>query len=250
MSVNAAIQYDAIARDYQRTRSTPLRQHIEAWTLWQLLGSADRLDVLDAGCGEGHYARQLKSRGAARVLGVDVSPAMIALAAEAESQQPLGIEYRCAPAESLDLPASFDVVLAAYLLHYATDAAMLATLCRRLGACLRPRGRLLALVENPEQSAADYAGYERYGFGKHAAQPRCEGSRITYTMVSGRELISFDTWYYGRATYERLLADAGFGNIRWHRPQLDPAAGDPAHWQAYLDNPPVLALTASAGIAP
>jgi len=36
--MSTATQYDAIAGGYQRTRESPLRRHIEAYTLWQLLG--------------------------------------------------------------------------------------------------------------------------------------------------------------------------------------------------------------------
>ncbi len=236
-------QYDAIAQDYQRSKDTPLRRHVEGWTLMQLVGGTEGLAVLDAGCGEGHYARQLRAAGAAHVLGIDNSPGMIALAREATPDD-AGIEYRCVAAEDLDLPARHDLVLAAYLLHYARDAATLARQCRALAAALRPGGRLVALIENPRQSVADYAGHDRYGFSKVALEPRAEGSRIGYTLVSGRRLLRFETHYFSAATYERELAAAGFEGVVWHPLRLDPAAGARDDWQGYLDNPPVLALTA------
>jgi len=245
--VTSPAAYDAIARDYQRTKSSPVRAAIENWTLSQLLGDCHGLSILDAGCGDGFHARRLMAAGAARVAGIDVSPAMIDLAREQERAQPRGIQYVCCAAENLpDLlcAAGFDVVLAAYLLHYAADAGILERMCQRLGNALAPGGRLVALVENPDQQPADYAGYAAYGFEKQAALPRGEGSRVTYGLVSGRQIIRFDTYWYGRATYARVLSAAGFEDISWHPLELDPAVESPEFYADYVRNPPVLGLTA------
>ena len=239
--------YDAIAKEYQRTKASPVRAAIETWTLAQLLGDCGCLAILDAGCGDGFHARRLIAAGAARVAGVDVSPAMIELAREQERGSPLGIQYVCCAVE--DLPdllcgAGFDVVLASYLLHYAPTVDVLRRMCQRLANALATSGRLVALTENPDQQPADYAGYAPYGFDKRAAEPRREGSRITYGLVSGRQIISFDTFWYSRETYSAALEAAGFKRIAWHPLQLDPAVASPEFYGEYLRNPPVLGLTA------
>jgi ubiquinone/menaquinone biosynthesis C-methylase UbiE len=185
--------------------------------------------------------------GAVRVAGIDVSPAMIDLAREQERVEPLGIQYVCCAAENLpDLlcGAGFDVVLASYLLHYAADTDVLVRMCQRLASALAPGGRLVALVENPDQQPADYAGYAPYGFDKQAVEPRTEGSRIRYGLVSGRQIIRFDTFWYSRETYARVLTAAGFEHIVWHPLQLDPLVGSPEFYADYVRNPPVLGLTA------
>jgi SAM-dependent methyltransferase len=239
--------YDAIAKDYQRTKSSPVRAAIENFTLGELLGDCGRLAILDAGCGDGFHARRLMAAGAERVAGVDVSPAMIELAREQERAAPLGIQYVCCAVE--DLPdllcgAGFDVVLASYLLHYAPTADVLGRMCQRLGNALRAGGRLVALTENPDQQPEAYAGYAAYGFDKEAVEARREGSRIAYGLVSGRQIIRLETFWYSRATYEAALAAAGFRSVRWHPLQLDPAAGSPEFYASYVRNPPVLGLTA------
>lgn len=242
-----AAAYDAIAKDYQRTKASPVRAAIETWTLGQLLGDCRGLSVLDAGCGDGFHARRLMADGAARVAGVDVSAAMLELAREQERARPLGIQYACCAVE--DLPdllcgAGFDVVLASYLLHYAPTVAVLDRMCQRLGNALAGGGRFVGLTENPDQPPAEYAGYAAYGFDKQAAEPRREGSRITYGLVSGRQIIRFDTYWYSRETYAAALAAAGFEQIEWHALQLDPAVPTPDFYGDYLRNPPVLGLTA------
>jgi len=239
--------YDAIARDYQRTKASPVRAAVETFTLMALLGDCRRLAVLDAGCGEGFHARRLMAAGAARVAGVDVSAAMIELAREQERAAPLGIQYVCCAVE--DLPdllcgAAFDVVLASYLLHYAPTVEVLTRMCQRLANGLAAGGRLVALTENPDQQPRDYAGYAPYGFDKQALEARAEGSRIGYGLVSGRQIIRLQTWWYSRATYAAALEAAGFRSIEWHPLQLDPATESPEFYADYLRNPPVLGLTA------
>lgn len=239
-------EYDAIARAYQRTKASPLRLAIETHTLQALLGDCRGRAIFDAGCGEGFYARRLRAAGASRVVGVDASSAMIALAREEEQARPLGIQYACCPVE--DLPALFctgayDTVLAAYLLHYAARVPVLAAMCQRLADALAPGGRLVALTENPDQSVAAYQGYTPFGFDKRALAPRAEGSRIGYGLIAGREILRFETFWYSRATYRTVLEAAGFDQIEWHPLAVDPAV-DGTPYAPYLENPPVLGLTA------
>jgi SAM-dependent methyltransferase len=241
-SAAVAAPYDAIAEQYQRSRRAPIRRYIEGYTFFDLVGPVAGLAVLDLACGEGCYTRELAQRGARRVVGVDISPAMIALA----RQQPIaGIEYVVSDVQSLPDLGQFDLVVAAHLLHYARDADALDRMCERIAAHLAPGSRFVALNENPEQPPARYAGYAQYGFSKSVPAPRREGSAITYRVISGRELFCFDAYHHERATYERALAAAGFTQIRWHPVRLDPAGEaefGAAYWREYLDNPPIAAL--------
>src|SRR5262245_55551313 len=86
--------YDRIAEQYQPAKRQPWRTHIERYTLLRLAGDVAGKAVIDLACGEGHYTRALRRLGAARVVGVDLSPAMIGLAEAEEARRPLGVEYR------------------------------------------------------------------------------------------------------------------------------------------------------------
>jgi 2-polyprenyl-3-methyl-5-hydroxy-6-metoxy-1,4-benzoquinol methylase len=103
--------------------------------------------VLDAGCGEGVHARML-ARRRAKVIGVDVAPAMIELARAEERRNPLGIVYRVSAIDSLRgvRPGSIDLVLISMTLMAiaAYDKAL-----ARLARTLVPGGRLLAVINHP-----------------------------------------------------------------------------------------------------
>src|SRR5688500_589097 len=70
------------------------------------------LEVLDLGCGQGWFSRQLAGRGA-RVVGVDWSARLIAHARRYEASEPLGVTYEVLDARQVATrfaPASFDLI--------------------------------------------------------------------------------------------------------------------------------------------
>ncbi|MEI5682451.1 MULTISPECIES: class I SAM-dependent methyltransferase [unclassified Mesorhizobium] len=76
--------------------------------------------VVDLGCGFGWFARWARERGAAHVLGLDLSENMIARA-RADTAEP-NIEYAIADLEKLELPgASFDFAYSSLAFHYIED---------------------------------------------------------------------------------------------------------------------------------
>ena len=106
--------------------------------------------VLDLGCGEGYCARQLRRGGAAEVLGVDLSPGMIAGALAEEERAPLGIQYEQGDATDLEqLPdGRFDLVVAVFLFNYLTSEAS-TTCMREVRRVLRGGGRFVFSVPHP-----------------------------------------------------------------------------------------------------
>jgi len=238
-------QYDAIAEQYRRSKSSPLRSYVEAYTFLNLVGDVRGKRVLDLACGEGFYSRRLKTLGAKSVVGVDISSEMIHLAEQQERENPQEIEYVCADVSELDDLGRFDIVVAAYLLHYAPNVDVLTRMCRNVRHHLPEGGRFVTLNENPDQPAGHYVGYEQYGFNKTVETPRTDGSKITYYMVAGRELFEFHAHYFERGTYERILTDAGFDYIAWRPLALDPvgaAEHGADYWREYLSNPPIIGL--------
>ena len=89
---------------------------------------------------------------------------MIELARAAEQQNKLGIEYVVGDGRSLNLGQQYDLVLAAYLLNYAHDAAELEAMCRGIARCLKPHGRFVAVNANPACNYLAPPSYRKYGF--------------------------------------------------------------------------------------
>ena len=85
--------YDTIAEQYQKVHELPHSLHIDAYTYFHLLSELTGKSILDLACGEGFYSRQFKQKGAAKVVGVDISEKMIEIARHEEVRKPLDIQY-------------------------------------------------------------------------------------------------------------------------------------------------------------
>jgi SAM-dependent methyltransferase len=101
--------------------------------------------ILDLGCGAGQLAHHLATRGAADVVGVDVSERMLAMA-RSDFAHPR-ITYTRSAIEHVAFPAvRFDLVVSVLALHYVDDYL---GLMRRIAGWLTPGGILVYSVEHP-----------------------------------------------------------------------------------------------------
>lgn len=165
-----------------REREVSLRdaweEHAEAWLAWartpghdhffwrfnwpafvELLPAPGRA-TLDLGCGEGRCGRWLAEHGH-RVTGIDGSPTMARLAAEAGGYE------RVVEADAASLPfagAAFDLVSAFMSLHDLDD---LEGALREIHRVLEPGGRLAAAVPHPYSSAHLGSDRARAYFAEH-----------------------------------------------------------------------------------
>lgn len=132
--------WDALAPSYDDWYATPVgafAHGAEVAALVALAGELGGVRGIEIGCGTGQFTRAFAQRGA-RMVGVDRSAAMLAVAA----RHPTGAPLLCrAHGEQLPYPAgTFDVALIVTVLEFVPDPqSVLAEMWR----VLRPRGRLV-----------------------------------------------------------------------------------------------------------
>lgn len=90
------------------------RDHLNTPAFLNMLPEVQGLRGLDLGCGEGHNTRQLARKGAL-MTGIDISENFIRYAREAESREPLGIEYQVASAAAVPFPREHFQFLTAFM---------------------------------------------------------------------------------------------------------------------------------------
>jgi 2-polyprenyl-6-hydroxyphenyl methylase/3-demethylubiquinone-9 3-methyltransferase len=116
--------------------------------------------VLDDGCGGGILSESM-ARANARVLGIDLSQAVLDVAHLHALEAQIGVEYRCLAAEELarERPAAFDLVTCMEMLEHVPEPAV--TLAS-LAALTKPGGDIIVstLNRNPLSFAVAIIGAE------------------------------------------------------------------------------------------
>ena len=174
--------------------------------------------VLDAGCGEGRFARMLAERGA-NVTAIDLSSRMIEHGRAAEAETPLGIDYRVQSMTDLSPfgEGSFDVVVA-YL--SIIDVLEYERALEEIGRVLAPSGHLVFSIVHPCFAPPDSAW-----------EPRKPG---TIPIMDADKLYKkIDNYFPAREISFRMWPTAPAETINYHRPLTDyahaPARGGSAH---------------------
>ncbi|WP_327169903.1 class I SAM-dependent methyltransferase [Streptomyces subrutilus] len=220
------------------------------------VGDIDGRNVLDLGCGSGLYARRLRCAGAARVVGMDESAAMVEHARRREEREGLGVEYLVCDATDpasgslSDIAGSFDLVTAVYVLPYAPTRQALQGFCATARRALRATGgRFVAAVLNPE-FCTDPQWYRGYGMLLSSQQSPVEGTPGHLRAWVGAEVLDLDFFRWSAEAHEQALGAAGFDHVSWIRPTVSEAGrtkyGE-AFWANYLDCPHALIIDAQAG---
>jgi len=241
-------QYAALAEDYEKMKNLPWARHVEKFTFFGAIGDVRDKTILDVGCGSGYYTRLLRQRGAAEIVGVDVSEAMINVARRKEAAEPLGITYHVHDASSMPRLGNFDLAVSAYLLNYAPDEAMLTAMCQRILDNLAEHGTFIYFGMNPSyrHGKDDRAKFDKYKLAVTSITPMTEGLELRISSL--QDPISFVAYHLPMPIYERVLARAGFTKVEWLPPKVSDEGikefGE-EFWNDTLNDPLTTAMRAS-----
>ena len=208
--------------------------------------------VLDLACGTGYYSRLLLEWGASSVVGVDLSPAMVAAAERSrESLAPeiaQQLSFRVGDAAligKLDSSGEgFDVVVGAWLLNYAGDENELAAMFSTISANLKGPNAVFVGIAAPPAAAADLDRYAAWMNDPVLDQRRREGIRVAQKYYQrnermpegcggwrvevvafdeeGQEAVKFRNYHLPTEVFERAAKKGGMkGKLEWREVRME-----------------------------
>lgn len=242
-------QYDEIGEAFEGFKALPLAQYGEVPSFLGMVGDVRGKSVLDLASGTGFYSREFKRRGAAEVLGVDISGEMVAAARAFEERDPLGVRYEVGDVSELrPLGRRFDLAAGVQLLNYAQDIAAMERMCRNVHRSLAPGAEFFVLAQSPDYRF-DGPSLDKYGFLCEPTGEEIEtGPRVRITALLDPP-ISFVTACPRREVYEQCLRAAGFGELAWVPLEVSDAGVrefGADFWADCLANPPLEMLRCRA----
>ncbi|MBF6351466.1 class I SAM-dependent methyltransferase [Nocardia flavorosea] len=205
----------------------PFRTRLTDPALLDMIGDCAGQVVLDAGCGEGYFARELVRRGARQVHGVDTCPEFVVAARTHPDHDPAATTYRVADVADLPLAgASVDLVVANRLPHGIDEPGRR---FHEFARVLKPSGRLILLGMHPcfyvsraERAAPGGLSLDSY-FGTRTVEQRFEVQGELSPAASVQQ-------FYSLETYFAFLADAGFAVTALREPHPTQAERDSDPW--------------------
>ena len=230
-------QYDDIGLFYEEYARKAALKRAEAYTLFKNLGDIEGKQILDVACGFGLYTRALLERGAAKVIGVDVSKEMIQLAESRERANPVGATYLVCDCAALPALGAFDLISAVYLFNYATSKAHMRDMFVGMQQNMKLGGRLVAYTVNPDFDM-NKSSFTKYGITVFS-EARIEGGFLAKGVFVTEPPTPIEAYRWDSDVYEWAAREAGLKNFKWHAlevPVGDFAERGPDFWRDFQDN--------------
>ena len=180
-----------------RSREINANTMLEQPAMKDMLPDLNGNAVLDLGCGCGHNCVEFINSGATRVIGVDISEKMLAVAKEESKNEK--IEYiNMSMTDISALDEKFDLVYSSLAFHYIEDFEKL---CKDIYGLLNENGCLLFSQEHPLITAT-VDGNGHYNKDEN-------GKKISYTFSNYNEPGERKTHWYvdGVIKYHRTFSD-------------------------------------------
>jgi len=200
-------QWDKIAKTYDEmmgeTGNFP-HQRLFNPAILQFLGNFYGKVILDAGCGNGYWARFLASK-AKRVVGIDASKELLRIAKLKDNYPNLIFKLADLNKQLPFRSESFDVIISNMVLHSVQN---IKTPAKEFYRLLRKRGRLIFSIAHP-----------KYESKKNRNLRGVRERKKFYTKTLGGRAIMVE-YYQSLGGYKKVFKEVGFKLIGLKEPLI------------------------------
>ncbi|MGH3873661.1 MAG: class I SAM-dependent methyltransferase [Pseudonocardiaceae bacterium] len=188
--------------------------------------------VLDYGCGPGKVAERVARRHGVRVVAVDPSAEMLAIARQRHAH-PRVSYLRVPENQPTSLPdESVDAAMTCFVLVVVPSRAQLGDIVAEVWRVLRPGGRFVILDPHPDHVGVQFSSFRS---GEPGVTYQDGDPRRARLLLTTGEWLELQDYFWSARTYEEILSDVGFIELRPEAPLLAEASGlaDPTDLEAW-----------------
>lgn len=200
--------------------------------------------LLDYGCGPGKIAERIARTYGMRVVAVDASAEMLAIAAERHGHPQ--VQYHRVEGNRLTfLPdASVDAAMSCFVFVVLPTREQLRAIAAEVWRVLRPGGRFVVLDPHPDHVGVQFSTFRS---GEPGVTYQEGDPRTAWVLLTDGTWLELDDYFWSAQTYRQVLAEAGFTDVRAETPLLAdadelaaPADLDAWDYEAERMRPPLL----------
>ncbi|MBD2781718.1 class I SAM-dependent DNA methyltransferase [Xenorhabdus szentirmaii] len=229
--------YDSIGEHYEKFSNTVAQRQSELQDILNMVGDIPGKSVLDLACGYGYFGRELHQRGASKVVGIDISEKMIELAKAKSKLHGDNIEFYVQDVSKMELGEKFDIIIAAFLFHYAQSTEELESMFQAVAHHLKPSGKLIAYMASPDYELKN-GNCDNYGFRILSEEP-WQGRVRYHSEFLTTPPSPFTFYRWSREDYENAIKKTGLNRFYWQKPTVlekDLKRYPEGFWDIYLQN--------------
>lgn len=237
--MSALNDYSKIAEIYQQTNVKPDKLFSTLPTVLKLSEDIIGKTILDLGCGNGFFTNAFAKAGAKKIIGIDSSAEQINLAKKNPREN---TEYILGDIFKDKLPNA-NIIIAPYVVNYATDTEKLIKLFQNIFNSLNTKGIMVAVVDLPEEKDTKKFGAIKKVFGE-----KVDGAKIEIRLFDDEKFIcTLNAVYFSPSTIENTLRSVGFSEVAWHKPIVSDNGIQKFgkdFWKEYIESSEIGYLTA------
>ncbi|ADG41298.1 MULTISPECIES: class I SAM-dependent methyltransferase [Leuconostoc] len=174
--------------------------------------------ILDYGCGPGKVALRLAQQTGSKIIAVDESDRMIAIANQQRAHK--RIDYQVVKNDSLSsVPSeSLDGAIACYVFINNGSEVRIKRIMSEIYRVLRPKSHFIVLDTNPNTTGVPFSTFQNgskdkvYGYGEQ---------RVEKLHVNQQEDLILHDFNWPNQMYESNLKNAGFNHITVKYPTIN-----------------------------
>lgn len=240
--VKPEAQYDDIAKEYSDLAEIdPSKKYVQYPAALKLLGEIKEKDILDIGCGDGIFTRQL-ARNGARVVGYDISDKQIEKANKMEMIEKNSIDFEIAGPETFSRDMKFDKAVSVLVLLYANSRKELKEFFLSAYKHLKDNTEFALITYNPNFKRLGNTAYNRK-FSK------TDNGEMKVEFFNNKNKQNFSALFsdFSIQDYENAAEEAGFKELRWENLKVEEEGKNKMgeeFWSGYEEDCPYIGLVA------